>query len=546
MNTISEDILNKMHNPIILCNLSGEVLYTNPIMNSVFEHIKMQTPKNIQILDEDFNYEDILKCEPVHRSILIRGFLSPVSIYSLASRDNSINIMYMFDSSVINNKTVDNVINDIDEVVVIFNEQGVIEKMNALCDVLLPFNRGEALGKSIYDISKKGLVKDPIIIDMLKAKEKIHRNVKYPNGKVIAYTAAPFFHHNGELKGGVLTGRDITRLIKLQSNISLHIQQPETTEYISQSKVMDDIKKIAIRAAAYDSSIFITGESGVGKEIIARMIYNYSPRREKIFTTVNCGAIPSELLESEFFGYEEGTFTGAKKGGKKGLLEEANGGTIFLDEIGELPLPMQTKILRVLQENEVTRIGGSNPISLDIRYISATNVSEAELHTSKKFRQDLYYRLNVIPIKIPPIRDRKEDIIPLIKYFLDFYNKKYNRNLKFSPTTLKILYQYNWPGNIRELKNMIERLIVLAVNDVISEDELSIFMNLNNIQDYSTDVPSVIINGYINLNTVYDAVDQIMIPRAVEKHGSVMKASKELGVNPCTIHRKIKSGSIRL
>ena len=546
MNTISEDILNKIYNPIIMCNLSGKVLYINPIMNSVFEHIEMQIPKNIQSLDENFNYEDTLEYGPVYRSLLISGFLSPVSIYSLASQDNSINIMYMFDTSVINNKTVDNVINDIDEVVVIFNEQGVIEKMNALCDVLLPFNRCEALGKSIYDISKKGLVKDPIIIDMLKAKKKIYRNVKYPNGKVIAYTAVPFFHHNGDLRGGVLTGRDITRLIKLQSNINLHIQQPETTEYISQSKVMDDIKKIVVRAAAYDSSIFITGESGVGKEIIARMIYNYSPRREKVFTTINCGAIPSELLESEFFGYEEGTFTGAKKGGKKGLLEEANGGTIFLDEIGELPLPMQTKILRVLQENEVTRIGGCSPISLDIRYISATNLSEVELHTSKKFRQDLYYRLNVIPIKIPPIRDRKEDIIPLIKYFLDFYNRKYNRSLKFSATTLKVLYQYDWPGNIRELKNIIERLIVLAANDVISEDELSILMNLDNIEDHSTDIPSVIINGYINLNTVYDAVDQIMIPKALEKHGSVMKASKELGVNPCTIHRKIKSGSITL
>ena len=188
-------------------------------------------------------------------------------------------------------------------------------------------------------------------------------------------------------------------------------------------------------------------------------------------------------MECEFFGYEEGTFTGAKKGGKKGLLEEANGGTVFLDEIGELPLPMQTKLLRVLQESVVTRIGGSTPISLDIRYISATNIPEAELHNKEKFRQDLYYRLNVIPIKIPPIRDRKEDIIPLIKYFLDFYNKKYNRDLKFSPAAFKIFYQYDWPGNIRELKNMIERLIVLATDDVISEDELNIFMNLDNIED---------------------------------------------------------------
>ena len=498
MNTISEDLLNKLYNPIIVCNDSGEILYTNFIMNNVFDDTKMKHPKNVQEFDMNFNYEDIIENEPIHGSILINDFPSPVNIYSLSAKDNSINIMYMFDTSVINNKTIDKVINEIDEIVVIFNQYGIIQKMNALCDDLLPFNRSQALGRSIYDISKSGLVKNPIIVEMLKIKKKIYRNVKYPNGKIISYTAIPFFHNNGDLKGGVLTGRDITRLIKLQSNMNLDIHQPETTEYISQSKVMDNIKKMVIRAAASDSSIFINGESGVGKEIIARMIYNYSQRREKPFVAINCGAIPSELLESEFFGYEEGTFTGAKKGGKKGLLEEANGGTVFLDEIGELPLPMQTKLLRVLQESVVTRIGGSTPISLDIRYISATNLPEADLHTNKKFRQDLYYRLNVIPIKIPPIKERREDIIPLIEYFLNFYNKKYTRDLRFSPATFKILYQYDWPGNIRELKNMIERLIVLATDDVISEDELNIFINLDDIEQHLNDIPSVIINGHTN------------------------------------------------
>ena len=546
MNTISDDLLNKIYNPILVCNSCGEVLHTNYIMNSVFDYTKKKIPKNIRELDINFNYSDILENQPIHRIILINGFPSAVNIYSLSEKNNFINIMYMFDTSVINNKTIDKVINDIDEVVIIFNEYGLIQKMNALCDDILPINRLQAIGTTIYDLSKKGLVSTPIIIDMLEAKKKIYRNIKYPNGKIISYTAIPTFHNNGDLKGGVLTGRDITRLIKLQSNINQDVQQPQTTEYISQSKVMDTIKKMVIRAAACDSSIFINGESGVGKEIIARMIYNYSHRREKPFTAINCSAIPSELLECEFFGYEEGTFTGAKKGGKKGLLEQANGGTIFLDEIGELPLPMQTKLLRVLQENVVTRIGGNTPLSLDIRYISATNIPEVQLHTNKKFRQDLYYRLNVIPINIPPIKDRKEDIIPLTEYFLGFYNKKYNRDLKFSPTAFKIFYHYDWPGNIRELKNMIERLIVLATNDLISDDELNVIMNIHGIEEYSDNIPSVIINGHTNLNLVYDLVDQIMIPKALERCGSVVEASKELGINPSTIHRKIKNGSIRV
>ena len=367
MNVITKDLLNKIYNPILVCNSHGQVLHTNFIMNSVFDYTKLKVPKNIQELDVNFSFSSILKNEPIHKNILINDFPSSVNIYCLNDKDNSINILYMFDISIINNKTIDKVINDIDEVVVIFNENGLIVKMNALCDDILPFTRSQAVGKTIYELSSEGFVKNPIISEMIKAKKKIYRNIKYPNGKVISYTAVPDFHNNGDLKGGLLTGRDITRLIKLQSNMNLDIQQPDTTEYISQSKVMDTIKKMVIRAAISDSSIFINGESGVGKEIIARMIYNYSPRREKPFTSINCGAIPSELLECEFFGYEEGTFTGAKKGGKKGLLEETNGGTVFLDEIGELPLLMQTKILRVLQERSVTRIGGSNPINLDIR-----------------------------------------------------------------------------------------------------------------------------------------------------------------------------------
>ncbi|MBK5243146.1 sigma 54-interacting transcriptional regulator [Clostridium sp.] len=546
MNTISENLLNKISNPIIICNSSGEVLHTNFIMNDVFDYSKMKHPKIVQEFDMNFNYENILGNEPINGSVLLNGIPSAVSIYSLSDKYNSVNIIYMFDTSVINNQIIDKLINEIDEIVVIFNEYGVLQKMNALCDDLLPFNRSQALGQSIYDMSKNGLVKNPIIVEMLKVKKKIFRNVKYPNGKIISYTAVPFFHNNGNLKGGVVTGRDITRLIKLQASMNLDTHQPETIDYISQSKVMDNIKRMVIKAAASDSSIFIYGESGVGKEIIAKMIYNYSQRREKPFVAINCGAIPSELLESEFFGYEEGTFTGAKKGGKKGLLEEANGGTVFLDEIGELPMPMQTKLLRVLQERIVTRVGGSTPISLDIRYISATNITEVDLHNNKKFRQDLYYRLNVIPIKIPPINERREDIIPLINFFLDFYNKKYNRNLTFSPVTFKILSQHDWPGNIRELKNMIERLIVLATDDIISENELNILINLDDIEYHTNDIPSVIINGYTNLPTVYDVVDQIMISKALEKHGSVVEASKELGINPCTIHRKIKNGSIRL
>lgn len=445
---------------------------------------------------------------------------------------------------------VNDVINYIDELIVIFDANGIIEKMNCLCDDILPFNHKDAVGKSIYAICKNGLVKDPIMIQMLKLKKKIYRNIKYPTGKVIAYTASPMFTSNGILKGGVLTGRDISRLehlpFQLNSTQSFKIDGP----YISRSFAMENIKNIALRASQSDSSIFINGESGVGKEIIARMIYKNSPRKDMPFVSINCSAIPSELLESEFFGYEEFSFTGAKKGGKNGLLEKANNGTLFLDEIGELPLSMQSKLLRVIQENEFLKVGGTVPIKVNIRYISATNLPLTELHKGDIFRQDLYYRLNVIPIKIPPLRDRKEDIKPLILYFLKIFNEKYNRNLCISNTGISKLSSYHWPGNIRELKNIIERFVVLSTSSLLTELDIENFMSLDN----NTNSPinpivsqdSISLSNYSNLNEVHSIIDQIMITNAIKETGSIVKAAKLLGINPSTIHRKIKSGLITL
>ncbi|QZY54084.1 sigma-54 interaction domain-containing protein [Crassaminicella profunda] len=547
MNNICNDFLDKLYNPAIVCNHSGKILYTNIILDNIFKYIRVKKPKNIQSLDPDFDFQKIKKHKPFIHTLKIKHLNSRVTIYSFKDNNNETNILYLFDKSILDNPTIDQVIEHIDEVVVIFNEYGVIEKMNPLCDDILPFSRSEVIGTSIYEIAKKGLVTNPIIIDMLESKKKLYRNVTYPNGKVIAYTAVPFFRSDGDLKGGVLTGRDITRLIKLENQMKFDTPQPETTEYISKSTVMENIKRIVIRAASSDSSIFINGESGVGKEIIAKTIYRYSQRRGKPFVAINCGAIPTELMESKFFGYEEGAFTGAKKGGKKGLLEEANVGTVFLDEIGELPMEMQKKLLRVIQENTLTRVGSHTPMRVDIRYISATNIPYDELHANKKFRQDLYYRLSVIPVKIPPLRDRKEDILPLIEYFLRFYNEKYNRELKISPTVMNLLHEYNWPGNIRELKNMIERFVVLSTKDIIREDEFNMLINLDTINESpSANQSSVIINGYTNLNEVYRVVDQIMISKAVHKYGSINRASKELGINQSTIHRKIKNGHIQL
>ena len=536
--------INHLENPAILCSETGEILDFNAQMKKIFNFVDVDKPSNISVLDSTFNENDYFSNN--RKKIQLRDLNMFVDVYSIRDYKNELQYIYLFEKSMITDKVVEDIIEHIDEVVVIFNKDGVIEKMNSLCDEILPFKRKEVLGRKIDKLVYMGLVEEPIILNMLGVKKKTYKNIVYPGGKVIAYTAVPIWDNKGEVKGGVLTGRDISRVINLDSPHAKDCTTATNSEYISKSEVMDNLKNVVKRAAASDSSIFITGESGVGKEIIARKICKYSHRRDKPFIAINCGAIPNELLESEFFGYEEGSFTGAKKSGKKGLFEQANGGTIFLDEIGELPLQMQKKLLRVIQENTITRVGGTKPIKIDVRYVSATNISNEDLHDNLKFRQDLYYRLSVIPIKIPPLRERKEDIMPLVEYFLDLYNTKYNREISISPKVMELLNNHSWPGNIRELKNIIERFVVLSVKNTIGEDEFNMLINLDDLSKENDLKSPIVVNGIVNLNEAYKIVDQIIIPRAIDKYGSITQASKQIGIDSSTIHRKIKSGYLKL
>ncbi len=231
----------------------------------------------------------------------------------------------------------------------------------------------------------------------------------------------------------------------------------------SMIKLMAMAKKIS----KVDSTVLILGETGVGKEIVAKFIHKNSPRNKSKFRAINCGTISQNLIESELFGYESGAFTGANKNGKKGLLEAGNGGTILLDEIGELPLDTQVKLLRVLQEKYFERVGGIDSIQVDVRIIAIANRNLSELVEKGLFRKDLYYRLNVIPITIPPLRERREDIIPLVNYFLQVFNKMYNENKKISQEALEVLYNYSWHGNVREVKNIVEQQIIINDEEII-------------------------------------------------------------------------------
>ncbi|MDF2949544.1 MAG: transcriptional regulator, partial [Sedimentibacter sp.] len=292
---------------------------------------------------------------------------------------------------------------------------------------------------------------------------------------------------------------------------------------------------IAKRVAEVDTTVIIYGETGSGKELIAKYIYNHSFRKEKPFIKINCGAIPESLIESEFFGYAEGSFTGALKGGKLGIFEAANNGTLLLDEIGELPLSMQVRLLRVLQDGEIEKIGSNKPLKVDVRIIASTNRNLKEMVENKLFRDDLYYRLNVVPLKISPLRDRRSSIIPMAEYYLNKFNKKYKFNKTISREALKYLFEYNWPGNVRELKNIIEMLTVTTVGDTINIEHLPIQI----LEWHNSEEPT---NNYIKtkLSDAIDNLEKELILKSYERYGNVRDAAKELGIDPSTFVRKRK------
>ena len=292
--------------------------------------------------------------------------------------------------------------------------------------------------------------------------------------------------------------------------------------FVGESEKIKEVRSLIYKAAKFDSPVLIYGESGVGKEVVARLIHNLSKRNKNPFVAINCASIPETLLESELFGYKKGAFTGAYET-KKGLLEIANGGTVFFDEICDLPLSLQAKLLRAIETHSFIPIGSTKEEKVDVRIISATNKDLKKLTQEGKFREDLYYRLNVFPIYIPPLRERKEDIEVLIKHFLKIYSKKFNRKYEIKEEAIEILKNYRWPGNVRELENLIERLVILSENGIIDEKIIPEEIKME--------------KEFVDLKKMeYNFLKKVI----EECEGDIKKAAKKLGIHPSTIYRKLK------
>jgi transcriptional regulator with PAS, ATPase and Fis domain len=297
---------------------------------------------------------------------------------------------------------------------------------------------------------------------------------------------------------------------------------------------MQAVVELALRLAKVSTTLLIQGESGVGKDVVARLIHAESPRWEAPFIKINCGAIPAELLESELFGYERGAFSGARREGKPGTLELAHEGTLFLDEIGDMPLALQVKLLQVLQDRTLTRVGGTKPIKVDFRLIAATNRDLRAMVREKAFREDLFYRLNVVPIGIPPLRERAEDIIPLAHHCLEEVNERYGYSRRFSGPVMDWMLRYSWPGNVRELRNIVERLVVTARSDEIGVESLPLELGGNDVQQAVQP---------LDFKALRMAHEADVVRAAVERFGSIGRAAAHLGISESTVKRKLRRGS---
>ncbi len=303
------------------------------------------------------------------------------------------------------------------------------------------------------------------------------------------------------------------------------------TGLVLYSNTMMELVDVALRVAKVDSTVLICGESGVGKELLAKLIHDQSSRSLGPFVKINCGAIPENLLESELFGYEAGAFTGASKQGKLGQFELASGGTLFLDEIGELSLSLQVKLLRAIQEQEFVRVGGVKPRTVDVRFIAATNRDLEQMIRQGMFRADLYYRLNVIPVLVPPLRERKEDILPLVHHFQQKYTQKLKMEKTFAPEVLKIFLHYPWAGNVRELENIIERLFVTTSEKIVRVCDLPQNLVVTPGEANQT-------GGIMPLKEALLQTEQRLIEQALAVYGNTYKAAEALGIDQSTLMRK--------
>lgn len=509
--------------------------YNFPVVQS-FKKVLSYRPDIIMICDEKLdshklNADSNPKIVDYQTSLLLSEALKCLTEQLAISEDKQIKYRSALDAAT--------------DGVQIINEKGTIEYINHAFSRITAVHSSERIGTNIYDVSPDGA--GAIVLKTGEVATGIRNQAVGSCAEVIS-NGAPIYRNN-VLRGTVVTFQEVTDILRLSEELKMsqalieslkhqldkpHLRKYTFNDLIGENKKLLAAINLSKRAAKSDSTVLITGKSGTGKEIMAHAIHNASPRSNKPFVSVNCASIPDSLLESELFGHEKGAFTGADKT-KIGKFQLANGGTLFLDEIGDLNFNVQAKLLRVLQEKELERVGSNQRISIDVRIIAATNKDLPKMVQDGTFREDLFYRLQVIAVNIPPLRERRDDIPALVKHLIGKIAKQLNKPVpSISAESLKLLIDYPWPGNVRELENVITRALMLCDGSVIQLGNLTFLRNGTSLNTLTTEEEIIPLND----------LNKMMVSRALKKYGKStsgkQSAAKALHISLSTLYNYIK------
>lgn len=424
---------------------------------------------------------------------------------------------------------------------------GMTLMVNEGCERNYDLSAADMIGRHVSEFEKAGWIRPVVAAQVARTGLRISTTQHTHTGKTILVTGIPLIDAAGNVRKVIINSRDMTELRQLQDtlaqtreklrkvdeeNEALRLQNLRVDHVVVRSEPMRRVAELAMRVARVDATVLITGPSGVGKDVIASMIHGESLRSAGPFIKINCGALPHDLLESELFGYEPGAFTGAQRTGKNGLVELANKGTLFLDEIGDMPLGLQVKLLQMLQDRTVVRIGGTRAMAVDVRVIAATNRDLKGMVEARTFRDDLYYRLNVIPIPVPSLAERKDDVAPMVQQFVEEFNDRYGCRRTMSEQAMALLIAYDWPGNVRELKNVVERLIVTCESDVISPEFLDGVL------------PRDVLDAQPNsFRQRVERFERRLVEDAMRQVGNTRDAARLLGLSQSSVVRKLRGGT---
>ena len=420
-------------------------------------------------------------------------------------------------------------------------------RVNSAYERISGLSRETLIGKNMRELVAEGVFDYSATLKVLHKRGQATMLQYIQSGKQVLVTGTPIFNEAGVIELIVTNVRDLTELNHLRAELDdsrllssryyqTILEQKEMDQMfkdmVVKSKEMVQVVHRAVKVSTSDISVLLSGETGTGKSMLARTIHQMSRRKDKPFVKINCGTIPESLIESELFGYEKGAFTSAHSGGKAGLIEAAHGGTLFLDEIGELKSDLQVKLLEVIEEKTFTRVGGTKSVCVDVRIVAATHRDLQEMMKKNLFRDDLYYRLSVVPIDIPPLRRRREDIVPLIQKFLEEFNKKHQACKRLEPAVLNALQRFSFPGNVRQLLNILEQMAVMSELDTIGMEDLPLECKEPTISDHK------VANVNLNLRDALESLEKKMVQDAIKGHETEVLAAKALDIHVTTLWRK--------